>query len=150
MSSKGQRYPHKSKKRDKVEVKNKAYEYYDWIELSSSRDTLKKLTVKELEKYLTFHKLSLKGMKIDKITRIIAHVNFSTNNMHSQYKSVSQNDQQQEETEKGDSEDDDEDSEDDDSEDEILAVFGSDSEDEDSHKESEDESDDMNKPQVYQ
>ena len=99
MSSKGQRYPHKSKKRDKVEVKNKAYEYYDWIELSSSRDTLKKLTVKELEKYLTFHKLSLKGLKIDKITWIMAHVNFSTNgsNMHSQYKSVSQNDQQRKE-----------------------------------------------------
>ena len=70
--------------------------------------------------------------------------------MHSQYKSVSHNDQQQEETEKGDGEDDDEDSEDDDSEDEILAVFGSDSKDEDSNEESEDESDDMNVPQVYQ
>ncbi|PFX18601.1 hypothetical protein AWC38_SpisGene17027 [Stylophora pistillata] len=64
--------------------------------------------------------------------------------MHSQYKSVSQNDHQ-DEIEKGDGEDDEEDSEDDDSDDEILAVFGSDSEDEDSHEESgKDESDDMN------
>ena len=102
------------RKRDKAEVKNKSYEDYDCIELSSSCNTLKKLTVKELVKYLTFHKLSLKGLKIDKITRIMAHINFSTNgsNMHSQYKSISQNDQQ-EETMKGDSEDDDEDSEDD-------------------------------------
>ncbi|PFX18232.1 E3 ubiquitin-protein ligase DZIP3 [Stylophora pistillata] len=71
--------------------------------------------------------------------------------MHSQYKSVSQNDHQ-DETEEGDceddeedSEDDEEDSKDDDSDDKILAVFGSDSEDEDSHEESgKDESDDMN------
>lgn len=68
--------------------------------------------------------------------------------MHTQYKSVFQNDQPQEGTEKGDGEDDDKDSEDDDSEDEILTVFGSDSEKEDSHEESGDESDDMNVPQV--
>ena len=73
--------------------------------------------------------------------------------MHSQYKSVPQNDHQHE-TEKGDDEDDEddeEDSEDDGSDDDILAVYGSDSEDEDSHEESgKDESDDMNVPQVYQ
>ena len=45
------------RKRDKAEIKNKSHEDYDWTELSSSRHTLKKLTVKELEKYLTFHKL---------------------------------------------------------------------------------------------
>ncbi|XP_022778599.1 histone chaperone rtt106-like, partial [Stylophora pistillata] len=132
------------RKRDKAEVKNKSYEDHDWIELSLSRDTLRKLTVRELEKYLTFHKPSLNGLKNDKITRIMAHINFSNNgsNMHSQYKSVSQNDHQ-DETEKGDGEDDEEDSEDDeedskddDSDDKILAVFGSDSEDEDSHEES--------------
>ncbi|PFX17148.1 hypothetical protein AWC38_SpisGene18552 [Stylophora pistillata] len=70
--------------------------------------------------------------------------------MHSQYKSVPQNDHQHE-TEKGDDEDDEddeEDSEDDGSDDDILAVYGSDSEDEDSHEESgKDESDDMNVPQ---
>ena len=115
------------RKRDKAGVKNKSYKDYEWIELFFSRDSLKKLTVTELDKYLTFHRLSLNGLKNDKITPIMAHVNFLKNstNMHSQYTSVSQNGRQ-DETEKDD-EDDGEESEDDDSDDEVLTVFGSDS-----------------------
>ena len=106
--------------------------------MASSRDALKKLTVQELEKYLSHHQLSLKGLKNDKITCIIAHISLSTNgsNKHPQYKSISQNDLQEAETENGDESD--EESEDDDSEDEIVAIVDSESEDEDPHEESED------------
>ena len=67
------------RKRDKVDdVENKSYEDYEWIELSFSSDALRKLTVKELDKYLTFHRLSMNGLRNDKVTRIMAHVNFLT------------------------------------------------------------------------
>ena len=113
--------------------------------MASSRDALKKLTVQELEKYLSHHQLSLKGLKNDKITRIMAHISLSTNgsNKHPQHKTISQNDLQEAETENGDESDEESD---DDSEDEIVTIVDSESEEEDPHEESEDESDEKHAP----
>ena len=117
--------------------------------MASSHDALKKLTVQELEKYLSHHQLSLKRLQNDKITRIMAHISLSKgSNKQPQYKSISQNDLQEAETENGDESD--EESEDDVSEDEIVAIIDSESEDEDPHEESEDESDEMHAPMIYE
>ena len=75
--------------------------------MASSRDALKKFTVQELEKYLSHHQLSPKGLKNDKITRIMTHISLSTSgsNKHPQSKSISQNALQEAETENGDESD---------------------------------------------
>ncbi|XP_031575302.1 anaphase-promoting complex subunit 15-like [Actinia tenebrosa] len=123
------------------------YKDYNWKELALSRENLTKFTVKELQKYLKYHQLSIKGVKNDKVLRIMAHINLSSNDPIDktlQYNSISQNEVEYEDSEDEDGEDDD--SEDDDSEDEneIVAAIESESEEEgDADMESQDESEEI-------
>lgn len=68
---KGIRAQDRQKKRD--ETQEKGYEEYDWSQLSE-KGQLGKLKVSELEKYLKHHQLSEKGLKADKVRRIMFHV----------------------------------------------------------------------------
>ena len=58
---------------DKSKRDLKTYNEYDWLDMSL-KGTLQQLTVKELEKYLTAHRLGKYGKKSDKIKTISSHV----------------------------------------------------------------------------
>ena len=63
----------KERQKKSVEVRVKRYDEYNWFDLSQ-RGELGKLKVEELNKYLHFHKLSLKGLKADKVRRVMFHI----------------------------------------------------------------------------
>jgi hypothetical protein len=133
------------RKRDKDILKSKEYKDYEWKVLAASRESLNKLTVYELEKYLKYHKLSFKGLKKDKIVRIMAHINLSsieTRPLH--YNSISFDEEEDKLESSGEESggEDDEDSEDD----EVITFVESDNELED--VETDDDSDEP-MPQVY-
>ena len=53
--------------------KDKKYSDYNWDKLATSANSLLKLKVSELDKYLEYHKLSKNGKKGDKALQILAH-----------------------------------------------------------------------------
>ena len=58
---------------EKSQRKEKKYEEYDWLDLVL-RSKLNKLMVQELNKYITKHKLNMRGNKPDKVNAITADV----------------------------------------------------------------------------
>ena len=53
--------------------KGKKYSDYNWDKLATSVNSLLKLKVSELNKYLEYHKLSKNGKRADKALQILAH-----------------------------------------------------------------------------
>ena len=53
--------------------KGKKYSDYNWDKLATSVNSLLKLKVSELNKYLEYHKLSKNGKRTDKALQILAH-----------------------------------------------------------------------------
>lgn len=56
-----------------IEENQKSYKDYDWMEMCRKGE-LGKLKVKELDKYLKFNKLSERGLKADKVRRVMFHL----------------------------------------------------------------------------